>query len=85
MNKLWIAASMLLFVACEKTETPATAPDVAPASPPAAPVNTAPAVPEVDLERLAVEEDFEQEAETEITADTLVAKLDEIEKEIGAE
>jgi hypothetical protein len=39
----------------------------------------------IDLDTIPVEEEFEAEAEKEITGDNLVAKVDEFEKELSAE
>ncbi len=71
---------------CDKKEP---APDAPSATPPAtqAPVAAAPAVraePVVDLASLPVDEQYEADAEKEITADNLSAKLDDLEKEIAA-
>jgi len=88
----WIALALLTLAACEKKEaptatppTPSEAPVVA-ASPPAAvaPTPAAVAEPAVDVNSLPVEEQYEAEANKEITADNLSAKLDELEKEIMA-
>lgn len=76
----------LSLTACDKKETSATAPvasDTAPpaaSAPAAAPATTAPTV---ELATIPVEEQYEAEAEKEITADNLSAKLDEIEKELS--
>jgi hypothetical protein len=89
MMRLITALSALCLVAalgCEKKETaptpaeqPATAASPAPASTPAAV-----AEPVIDLDSLPVEEQYEAEAEKEITAANLTAKLDELEKELSA-
>lgn len=76
-----------LSVACEKKEAPAPASE--PSAAAAAPVAAAPAVPAatepvVDAATLPVEEQYEAEAEQEITAANLSQKLDELEKEISA-
>jgi small-conductance mechanosensitive channel len=75
-----------LSVACEKKEAPAPASEPSEA---AAPVAAAPAVPAatepvIDAATLPVEEQYEAEAEQEITAANLNQKLDELEKEISA-
>ena len=83
-----VALSALCLVAtlgCEKKEAPPTPaePSVAAASP--APANTpAAAEPVIDLDSLPVEEQYEADAEKEITAENLTAKLDELEKELSA-
>jgi hypothetical protein len=43
------------------------------------------AEPAVDLESLPVEEDFEEEAEKEITPANLTKKIEELEKEMSSE
>lgn len=83
------ALGLLALSACEKKEAPAPAPDTTAATPPAAsavPAATAPAAPEpvVDVSSLPVEEQYEADADKEITAANLTAKLDELEKEIAA-
>lgn len=81
-----LALVTLSLVACEKKEAPAPASsEAAPAAaPPAAPVAAAVAEPTVDVASLPVEEQYEAEAEREITAENLTAKLDELEKELAA-
>jgi hypothetical protein len=86
-SNLICVLALVSLLGCEKKEAPAQPASEAPASPPAAAVSVAPppvAEPTVDAATLAVEEQFEAEAEGEITADNLTAKLDEIEKEIGS-
>jgi hypothetical protein len=83
------ALGLLALSACEKKEAPAPAPDTTAATAPAAsavPAATAPAAPEpvVDVASLPVEEQYEADADKEITAANLTAKLDELEKEIAA-
>jgi hypothetical protein len=84
---LLLAASSLSLAACnKKEETPAPAASEATTATPA-PVAAAPAVPAepvVDVASLPVEEQYEADAETEITPDNVQAKLDELEKEIAA-
>lgn len=83
-----VALGMLSLTACEKKETPPPAATEAAATPP--PPTPAPAVPAavaepvVDVASLPVEEQYEADAEKEITADNVSAKLDELEKEIAA-
>ena len=88
MRRLLALTVLLAATGCEKKEplpttpvadAPAAAP-VAPAEPPA----LAPTAPSVDVASLPVEEQFEADAEKEITADNLSAKLDELEKELAA-
>ncbi|HVY25273.1 MAG TPA: hypothetical protein VHB79_01925 [Polyangiaceae bacterium] len=82
------ALGLLSLAACDKKEAPAPAPSEAaatpPAPPPATPVPAAVAEPVVDVASLPVEEQYEADAEKEITSDNLSAKLDELEKEIAA-
>lgn len=90
IRKLALAAILVSLVACKKEEKPAPTP---PAE--ATPVATAPqpatmpasvaAEPAIDLESLPVEEDFEEEAEKDITSANLSKKVDELEKEMAAE
>ena len=83
-----IALGMLSLSACEKKEAPPPAATEAAATPP--PPTPPPAVPAavaepvVDVASLPVEEQYEADAEKEITADNVSAKLDELEKEIAA-
>jgi hypothetical protein len=93
MNKkyafaLALVALVVTSVACEKKETPPPAdtgekPSTA-ATPPAPPPVAAAAPAAIDLDSLPVEEEFEAEAEKEVTSANLNAKLDELEKEISA-
>lgn len=82
------ALGLLTLGACEKKEAPAPAPETTAATPPAAsavPAAAAPAPePVVDVASLPVEEQYEADADKEITAANLTAKLDELEKEIAA-
>lgn len=82
------ALGLLTLSACEKKETPAPAPETTAATPPAAsavPAAAAPAPePVVDVASLPVEEQYEADADKEITAANLSTKLDELEKEIAA-
>jgi hypothetical protein len=73
--------------ACDKKETPAESTEQAPATatPPAPAPVAAAAEPKVDIDSLPVEEEFEADAEKELTSANLNAKLDELEKEIGAQ
>jgi hypothetical protein len=80
---------MFLLAGCKKSEEPMPQPmEVSSAAQPAelsTSVAAAAAEPSVDLETLAVEEDFEQEAETEISMQNMTAKLDDLERQIGPE
>ena len=88
MNRLGILLSLGLTLAgCDKKEAPASTeaakPSVA-AEATAAPPVAAAAPPVVDLDTLPVEEDFEADAEKELTLANLNAKLDDLDKEISA-
>lgn len=89
LNVALVALGLLSLTACEKKEAPAPAPSEAaaatpPPAAPAAPIAAAAATePVVDVNSLPVEEQYEADAEKEITADNLTAKLDELEKEIA--
>jgi hypothetical protein len=88
MNRYWALACMVVaFAACDKKEPPIGA-DAAKPSPAAAatpaPSVTAAALPAVDIDTLAVEEDFEADAEKDLTLANLSAKLDDLDKEISA-
>jgi hypothetical protein len=85
-----LALGLLSLTACEKKEAPASTP--APSEAAATPTPAAPAAsiaaaaatePVVDVNSLPVEEQYEADAEQEITAENLTAKLDELEKEIA--
>ena len=81
------ALGLLSLAACDKKEAPQATPAESPSAAAApAPVAAAPAVaePVVDVSTLPVEEQYEADAEKEITADNVTAKLDELEKEIAA-
>jgi hypothetical protein len=90
MNKLTYVLIACALVACKKEEPAPTPPPeevkvVAPA--PQAPTMPAAvaAEPVVDLDSLPVEEDFEEEAEKDITTANLSKKVEELEKEMSAE
>jgi len=87
---LILAAAFLAFACAKKAEESPAENDPTTNAPTPADMNTsiaaatpAPA-PTVDVESLPVQEEFEQEAEKELTPQNLVAKLDELEKEIGS-
>lgn len=78
------ALCVVAVLACDKQEAPpAPAAEPAPATPAAPAVAPAAAEPVVDVDSLPVEEQYEAEAEKEITADNLTTKLDELEKELS--
>jgi hypothetical protein len=91
MRKVTLVLAALTLLACQKKEDTAASsktetaetPKVEATAPAAAAAPTA--APEIDLETLPTEEDFEDEAEKEITSQNLEKKLDELEKEIAAE
>ena len=89
IRKILVSLAVLTLVACEKKEETATTPSAEPAATTAAPEPTpaaaVAAAPQIDLETLPTEEEFEEEAEKEITPANLEKKLDDIEKEISAE
>ena len=82
-----LALMCLTLAACDKKEAPASL-DSAKASATseatAAPTALAAAPPVVDVDTLPVEEDFEGDAEKELTVANLSAKLDALDKEISA-
>ena len=84
------ALGLLSLSACDKKEAPAPAAteaaSAAPAPVAAAPAPAPAATPEpmVDVGTLPVEEQYEADAEKEITPSNLSAALDALEKEIGA-
>ena len=83
--KLCLLLALATLAACDKKETaPVEATEQASATPPAAPAPVAATPPPVDVDSLPVEEQFEADAEKELTAANLNAKLDELEKEINA-
>jgi hypothetical protein len=87
IRKLSLVLALFLLAACKKEE-PAPSPtevNVVPAPQPTITTAAVPAEPVVDLDSIPVEEDFEEEAEKEVTAANLTKKLDELEKEISAE
>jgi hypothetical protein len=80
-----VILATVLLLACKKEEpppAPAAEPTPVATVPAAAPA--APAEPVVDLDKVPVEEDFEEEAEKEVTPATLLKTVDELEKEISA-
>lgn len=78
-----LIACCAFSLGCEKKETPPPASE-APAAPAAAPAIPAATEPVIEASTLPVEEQYEAEAEQEITAANLQQKLDELEKEISA-
>jgi hypothetical protein len=89
--KLQFAAVSVIAVfsllGCEKKEAPTpttTETSVAPPAPPPASPPPTVAEPTIDASTLAVEEQYEADAEQEITAENVAAKVDELEKEIAA-
>ena len=77
------ALIVCLTLGCEKKEAP-VASESAPlaAATPAAAATAAPVQPVIDAADLPVEEQYEAEAEKEISAANLQQKLDALEKEI---
>ena len=86
IRKLAAVSLLLALVACKKEEPAPTQVNVVPPEPaPTTAATTPPAEPAVDLDTLAVEEDFEEEAEKEITAANLEKKVAELEKEMSVD
>jgi hypothetical protein len=88
VKKLNFALALILCAACKKEEPPPAPPTEVAVVPPAteqAQPATTPAAASVDVDNLPVEEDFEIEAEEEVTPASLNQTLDRLEKEIGAE
>lgn len=79
-----IASVALLLLACDRNAPPAEQKGEANMQETTTVATKAPE-PSVDLDSIAVEEDFEQEAETRVNAASLAATLDELEKEIDAQ
>lgn len=81
---LIVSLLALALVGCEKKEIPVQpAPEASVAVPaPAPPPPVAVAEPSLDITTIPVEEQFEANAEQEITAANLAAKVDELEKEL---
>ncbi|HYP76537.1 MAG TPA: hypothetical protein VER12_11300 [Polyangiaceae bacterium] len=88
MNRAFaLALIVVTLIACDKKEAPSSADSAKPAATveaTAAPSVVAPVAPVVDVSTLPVEEDFEADAEKELTNANLTAKLDELDKEISA-
>ena len=84
-------AALVGVVACQKKEeAPSTTASsenapTATAAPTTTPAAVAAATSQIDLETLPTEEEFEDEADKEITPANLEKKLDELEKEISSE
>jgi hypothetical protein len=88
MNRYGAAAMMCLILpACDKKEVPATVDSAKPSvvtEATGAPSAVAAAPPVVDVDTLPVEEDFEADAEKQLTVANLNAQLDELDKQISA-
>ena len=85
--QLCLLVALVTLAACDKKEAgPAEVTEKPSATQPtpAAPPPVAATPPAVDVDSLPVEEQFEADAEKELTAANLNAKLDELEKEITA-
>ena len=83
-----LGAAALALLACQKQEDAKPSTTETAETPKVEATTQAaaqPTAPEIDLETLPTEEDFEDEAEKEITSQNLEKKLDELEKEIAAE
>jgi hypothetical protein len=83
-----VAVTALLALGCDRKSDPPPPPTPtveAPTTqipPPGSPVTAPTAGPAAQVE-VPTEEDFEEEAEREITAENLEAELDKLEREIG--
>jgi len=75
-------AFALFVVGCEKKPAPEAAASSTPTPPPAATPAATAATAAVADDLLSTEEDFEEEAEREITVKNIEAELDKLEKEI---
>jgi hypothetical protein len=89
VSRAALLAVALLFAACAKSEPPAPEATPAPSSVPAeaptpAPAPTPSASVAATAEDVPVEEDFEDEAGSAVTSQTLDSQLDALEKEIKA-
>lgn len=81
---LGVLGLSLALVGCEEKKEPA--PAAAPAKPAAEVKPVAQKAPEpVALDSIPTEEDFEEEAQKEVTAENLDQQLDSLEKEIQGE
>ncbi|MBK7582879.1 MAG: hypothetical protein IPI67_22125 [Myxococcales bacterium] len=78
-----IATALVALPACEKKETPTSAPASSAAVPSTGSLAAASAQPSDDGEGMPMEEDFEDEAEQKITAQNVNDELDKLEKEIA--
>lgn len=93
MNRLVISCCSVLalvaLVGCEKKPEPPPAASDTPAAQAPTPAAPAPdkalAATSIDLDKIAVEEQFEKEMETEVTPANFEQQLDTLEKEIKAE
>lgn len=80
-----ISSVALLLLACDRDAPQAEQAAAAPAAQEATAVATKAPEPSAPADSIAVEEDFEEEAETRVNAATLAATLDDLEKEIDAQ
>ncbi len=90
MKSLALPCSLFALVAllgCEKKpDAPSDAPAAQAATPaPATPEKAMAATATLDLQKVAVEEQFEKDVETEVTPANFEQQLDALEKEIQAE
>ncbi|HKO51939.1 MAG TPA: hypothetical protein VJV79_29725 [Polyangiaceae bacterium] len=82
-----LIVGFLILAACDKKEAPVASDSavVAASAPtPAPPTPVATVAPVIDIDSLPVEEDFESEAEKELTLASLNTQLDALDKEISA-
>lgn len=92
MKRLALSCCLLSLVAigCEKKPDAPTPPSDTPAAQaatpaPAARENATAATATLDLEKVAVEEQFEKDVETEVTPANFEQQLEALEKEVKAE
>lgn len=90
MSRSCLFVLVLALAACSKSEppapeaSPAPSPTLPPTPPSSAVAPVASAAPAGTAEDVPVEEDFEDEAGSAVTAQTLDSQLDALEKEIKA-
>jgi hypothetical protein len=93
MNRLVVSCysvlALVALIGCEKKPEPTPPASDTPAAQAPAPAAAAPdkalAATSIDLEKIAVEEQFEKEMEAEVTPANFEQQLDTLEKELKAE
>lgn len=87
--RAWVALAVLAVLGCDRKSEPPpppTPPVETPTTqvpPPGSPAAVVADAPSSQADSVPTEEDFEEEAEREITAGNLEAELDKLEREIG--